>query len=537
MQWPAGYPPQDGHGSDQGAGPGTWKELLEEVPARLEGCRQRLAAADRAVSKAYELGICSGQQQTAGADAEMSLLQSQLDQVIKDSQDRGDPGRALDAATTSTTEADLISVDKEKEAKLKAESTELNAQISSIHGQLGDIDKRWQSAEEDRLEGNRTRSVLEEKLKTAEVARNSLEAKLNQLQKANESGEATIRELESTLAELQVDHQKVRADFGVSEKSAQELKSRVADLQDRETELKKKEAALTTRVTAAENDLKEASDKHETTKTELGSASQKLQELESALAEEKLARAAAEERASSLQQEIDLIQPKLQASESQVQHLQNDIGALNSRLQGHTAAAEASAGLSRPFTAPAEMTDPRHKGSMIPHCGSDEDLQRGDANAATLPPLQHETNLDDTNAGKYAPKADLLLRAEGISSEAAPRPAQCQVDAAIREMRLLSLGPIGEPQTIPFADIVDVVKAHDASANEVSIRWVPNRSTVPEIPKPETRTLKLWPSCEETANALVAALTVHVRAAPGDVMQAPPTRSSSNSSFHPDSGL
>jgi len=127
---------------------------------------------------------------------------------------------------------------------------------------------------------------------------------------------------------------------------------------------------------------------------------------------------------------------------------------------------------------------------------------------------------DDTPAAAavvhHAPKADLLLRTVEANG---CRPTQCQVDAALQELRLLSLGPVGSPCIIPFADICAVETLEDDQDGSISISWVPNRDGAPKLAAPET--VKLMPSDQEAGDLLMATLTVFDRAAPGDMLVTP----------------
>lgn len=70
-------------------------QCLDEIPARLEGCRQRLAAADRAVSWVAARGGSVGSVGKYGQEAEIDLLQRQLDEVCKEDRNLIYPEEAL----------------------------------------------------------------------------------------------------------------------------------------------------------------------------------------------------------------------------------------------------------------------------------------------------------------------------------------------------------------------------------------------------------------------------------------------------------
>jgi len=159
--------------------------------------------------------------------------------------------------------------------------------------------------------------------------------------------------------------------------------------------------------------------------------------------------------------------------------------------------------------------------------GELENALKGKDVPQQLAPFSQSADLeeDDTPADSavihHAPKADLLLRAISADGTGLSRPTQCQVDSALQELRLLSLGPVGAPNIISFADILDVEKPDDDQDKTISIHWVPNRSTATEVSAASALCVKLLPGDEEAANLLVAALTIYDRAAPGDLLMTP----------------
>jgi len=152
---------------------------------------------------------------------------------------------------------------------------------------------------------------------------------------------------------------------------------------------------------------------------------------------------------------------------------------------------------------------------------------------AVLAPLNASTDLEEDSTPAEAqvysacPKADLLLRASGATNAPGFRPTQCQVDSALQELRLLSLGAVGAPCVIYFADILAVERADDEQDKTICVKWAPNRreasGSAAVSAKLEARTVKLLPCDDESANHLVAALTIFDRPAPGDMLITPDT--------------
>jgi hypothetical protein len=146
-----------------------------------------------------------------------------------------------------------------------------------------------------------------------------------------------------------------------------------------------------------------------------------------------------------------------------------------------------------------------------------------EAESKTMEPMSHadleEGEVSDEAAGIFhCPKADVLLRASCPTGATGFRATQCQVDAGNRELRLLTLGPVGSPRVISFDDIVNVEKADDEQDKTISVYWNPNRNAQKgKAPM----TVKLLPCDDAAANLLVAALTVFDRAAPGSLLLTP----------------
>merc|ERR1711908_189364 len=107
-----------------------------------------------------------------------------------------------------------------------------------------------------------------------------------------------------------------------------------------------------------------------------------------------------------------------------------------------------------------------------------------------MAPLAHLEDAASTDRG-YAPRADLLLRALWHNEHGSFKPTQCQADAALRELRLLTLAPVGRARTIPFSDIVAVEKPNGEQDKTINVRWVQDREA---NPMSEPTTLELWPS-------------------------------------------
>lgn len=289
--------PQDGQsGSENGGMPSfhdsrrrKWIEqstLLEDVPARLEGCRQRLAAAER------ELTHCSPNslkrwKATPEVDyaGENYMLQRHLDDVTsskdvpawrydEDSylKDRprsrgvtysdslrskpqspllppssatasfalGEPAPEPPLPTSApggweaaAISSDLASRDEALERAADEHVEDLRTHLSSIEEQLIGLDKKWRHAERQTEEMNKDRTDLASKLKASEEREKIYQRKLDTFKAEAKS---------------------LRTSLGVSEGEAQDMRIQLSTLERKEAILHNQVNALHARIYAAEGD-------------------------------------------------------------------------------------------------------------------------------------------------------------------------------------------------------------------------------------------------------------------------------------------
>jgi len=291
---------------------GAWKQaspFLEESAARLEGCRQRLAAADKAVSKAAALST------TFKPEDEINMLQRQLDEVIRYGSTCGDnqgdagsglpPGSAFsggrEAMGQSSYSQSHASADEALDAQASVGTQDVRSQLGTIEGQLLELDKKWRSAEKERREGNVLRSELAERLKAEQAAKEALQAELSQLKKLHTAGEANERRLAGDLGKSQAANEKLRKELGVSEATVHDLQSQISDLQGREAVLTSQLNTAHARIYATESECQVLSERltaseqsNEDLTERLNTADANGEEAWAAHAEESAARSEAE---------------------------------------------------------------------------------------------------------------------------------------------------------------------------------------------------------------------------------------------------
>lgn len=171
--------------------------FLDEVPPRLEGCRQRLLAAERELRRAEAGGALSaGQSPVAGQEASRKVQEVQLPPQI-----------AVDAVQLP------VDIDFEELADPAQEEEELLAQLSSLESQMNELDKNWEAVSGDHTVIRSKRNDFSDRLKNSQAREANLKWRLS----------TAASQLEASREEIQ----SLRGQLGVSESSSDDLKQQL----------------------------------------------------------------------------------------------------------------------------------------------------------------------------------------------------------------------------------------------------------------------------------------------------------------------
>mmetsp|Transcript_90421 Transcript_90421/g.165907 ORF Transcript_90421/g.165907 Transcript_90421/m.165907 type:complete len:621 (-) Transcript_90421:82-1944(-) len=509
----------DEHGYPVGRGWPKWSDqpsLLREMPARLEGCRQRLAAAD------WELRNCNvvtGQASKTSPEAdysgEIGLLQRHLDEACKDvppwhSDEETKPQSPWEPPSSSATAsfalgepapepplppssagweaapnaADLAFADEALATAAEEHSQDLRLQLSTIEERLFELDKKWQAAERERIEASRANRELQSRLLAVEDRERKLQVRLD-----NEKAESKA----------------LRKTIGVSEGEAQATRAQLDVITGKEAILHNQVNYLQARIYASEGDnqvlqqrLDESDQDKEALTERLHAAELDNQALieKEALAEKasREARDGMAEQIAHLREAVDEARMELASEKIKVVSAERSSSELREQLQ---------AALDRP-------PPPKPEATLL---HSETDLDHKDFMTHKL------TVLLTSSVGPPLPvRAAEEEAADGIEKRRpALRPAQCQVDTVLEEVRLVPLGAVGPACVIPFKEIMQVIR--DDNEFSLDIEW----SRESDKEGTSMQRVMLDTTDEQSLGAIIAALNMKSRIAPGSMAATPAT--------------
>lgn len=172
--------------------------FLDEVPPRLEGCRQRLLAAERELRRAEAGGALSAVQPTVAVQGVSRAVQEvQLPPQI-----------AVDAPELP------VDTDFEALADPAQEEKELLAQLSSLESQMNELDNNWEAVAGNHTVTRSKRNDFSDRLKASQARETDLKWRLST---ATSQIEASREEIQS-----------LRGQLGVSEGSFGDLREQIA---------------------------------------------------------------------------------------------------------------------------------------------------------------------------------------------------------------------------------------------------------------------------------------------------------------------
>lgn len=522
-------PPE--HGYPVARGWPKWSEqpiLLKEMPARLEGCRQKLAAADRELKQSMAKGSRGSPEMEYG---EIGLLQRHLDDACKeppgwhcdedgylnprtatfggDNPLYSKPTSPLQPPSSSATASfalgepapepplppsssgweaghtgDLHFVDEALAVAADEQVQDLRTQLTSIESQLLELDNKWRSAERERVEAKRSQRDLESKLSASEDRE---------------------RKLSSRLDKTQAESQALRTTLGVSEGEARAMRTQLTTCESKEHILHNQVNALHARIYSAEGDnhvLRDRLEVNEQGQEALAERLKAAEDTNEAMAErEAIAEQAAREAKHADAEEI--AQLKEAIADARMELACEKCRTVSAERCSTELREALQAALDRPAPAP-----------VLGHL------------------LSQETDLED-RVQDFAPHKLTMYLSSHISqrstedapSDDAPhdpriglRPAQCQVDSVHEELRLVPLGVVGPMVVIPFKEIASITK--DDNEFAVGIEWASAGQSPKEV---IMQNVLLDTTDEGSLSAIIAALNMKNRIQPGSVAGTPAT--------------
>eukprot|EP00747_Dinoflagellata_sp_TGD_P163051 gnl/TRDRNA2_/TRDRNA2_181334_c0_seq1.p1 gnl/TRDRNA2_/TRDRNA2_181334_c0~~gnl/TRDRNA2_/TRDRNA2_181334_c0_seq1.p1 ORF type:complete len:728 (-),score=160.81 gnl/TRDRNA2_/TRDRNA2_181334_c0_seq1:46-2229(-) len=254
--------------------------FLEEMPARLEGCRKRLVAADMELRRYYADEMsrnCEWKRQLDEAFRQNSYFQEES-KLLKKQQEagailpsatsksttyassgsesrswnEGEPEREPQVDTSSVGEARTQSAMDQSSSSFWSggdlemlgarDADDLRTQLSSIERNLRDLDKKWRASEQHRSATRATQEDLSSRLKVSE-----------------ENHRTTVRESEQRLKSYEDEIEKLRKDLGVSEAESQSLRNQLNQSSSQAETLNSEAKKLNGRIDAFQGKVEELS--------------------------------------------------------------------------------------------------------------------------------------------------------------------------------------------------------------------------------------------------------------------------------------
>jgi len=214
--------------------------LFNQIPARLESCRQRLLAAEVELERAHQQG-----------NSELFAASGTSASVVK-VESSGEP--ASEPPVISEENADA---DSDAEAWNDPNSEGIPPRVAAIEDRLVALGSKWWNLEQDRSNMVRLRDKLTAELEDSKAREEALISQLQAMVSRQHSLEADAKTLRTNLGVSEGQAQVFKKKLGVSEKEAKELQAQLETAGSRENILHTQVTSLHSQLYASQSDAED----------------------------------------------------------------------------------------------------------------------------------------------------------------------------------------------------------------------------------------------------------------------------------------